>query len=81
MEPIERTFGRCFYKEIILLDESSIRQQIRDALAIEKAVANFIEGSFSLWELMELIEPHEQDMDCYCEEVVNNLENSFFLYD
>lgn len=72
---VQKALYRSFSPEIILLeDDQSIREQIRQGLKIERLMRLVINGEASLWEILEALEEFDFPIDDYVEEVADNLE-------
>lgn len=72
---IKRSLYRAFTPRIILLeDDASIAEQIKQGLEIEAIQREMFRGNLSFWELLEELEPYIDDMDAYTDDVLSCLE-------
>jgi len=79
---IRREVGTCFYLQIPATEsEEELRHSIASAMQIENAVESMLDGSMSVWELMEAVEPFVPNslMDVYIDEVEGNLEDALVV--
>lgn len=71
----ERLLYRSISPLVILQgeDDQSIREQIAQGMEIEAATRRIATGEASIWEVLELLENYDHDIDDWAEEIELNL--------
>jgi hypothetical protein len=71
---VNREFGSCFYLAIpICDDDTEFKELMHDAYKVERAVKSMLDGSISVEDLLEAVEPFIPCMDDYVEEIEQNM--------
>lgn len=71
-----RAFGRSLYLVIPLDDpEVCIQKAIQQSMQVEKRVLQAFKGELSFWDYLEAVESYVSDIDGYCDEVEENMED------
>lgn len=74
---VYRNFGNCFYLVIPNCDsDDEFYAIMEDARKVEQATKSMLEGSISIEELLEAVEPFVPSIDDYIEEVEENMEEA-----